>query len=66
MNVSTVEIERLKPLGRRAFVPWLFTLTGNVKDLFEGDTPLPWLGGAGVVAFAFVALYTAAVFTGLD
>ncbi|GAA1066031.1 sensor histidine kinase [Streptomyces asiaticus] len=57
-------IERLKPPGRLAFVPWLFMLTGDVQALFKGKTPLPWLGGAGVAAF--MALYLTTVFTALD
>ncbi|MEU1674791.1 sensor histidine kinase [Streptomyces roseifaciens] len=56
--------ERHKPPGKFAFLPWLFMLTGDVQDLFQGKAPLPWLGGAGVLAFA--GLYTLAVFTGLD
>ncbi|MGW2597578.1 sensor histidine kinase [Streptomyces klenkii] len=58
------EIERHKPPGKFAFLPWLFMLTGDVQELFRGEVPLPWLGGAGVLAFA--VLYALAVFTGLD
>ncbi|MFH8785349.1 sensor histidine kinase [Streptomyces roseoverticillatus] len=57
-------IKRQKPPGKMAFLPWLFMLTGDVEGLFRGEVPLPWLGGAGVLAF--VVLYTLAVFTGLD
>ncbi|MGW7696418.1 sensor histidine kinase [Streptomyces asiaticus] len=64
MYATAARIERLKPPGRRAFVPWLFMLTGDVQALFKGKTPLPWLGGAGVVAF--MALYLTTVFTALD
>ncbi|WP_413100953.1 sensor histidine kinase [Streptomyces sp. Inha503] len=64
MYATAARIERLKPPGRRAFVPWLFMLTGDVQALFKGKTPLPWLGGAGVAAF--IALYLTTVFTGLD
>ncbi|MEU8872952.1 histidine kinase [Streptomyces javensis] len=64
MYATTARIERLKPPGRRAFVPWLFMLTGDVQALFKGKTPLPWLGAAGVAAF--IALYLTAVFTALD
>ncbi|CAM5559163.1 histidine kinase [Streptomyces abikoensis] len=56
--------EPQKPPGKFAFLPWLFMLTGDVGDLFEGEAPLPWLGGLGVVAF--VVLYAITVFTGLD
>ncbi|MFI0728378.1 sensor histidine kinase [Streptomyces sp. NPDC021225] len=58
------DIERRKPPGPRAFLPWLFMLTGDVKDLVQGRTPLPWLGAAGVTAFC--ALYVTVVYTGLD
>ncbi|WP_445520152.1 sensor histidine kinase [Streptomyces sp. NEAU-174] len=64
MYATAERIERLKPPGRRAFVPWLFMLTGDVQALFKGKTPLPWLGGAGVAAF--MALYLTTVFTALD
>ncbi|MBL1101559.1 sensor histidine kinase [Streptomyces coffeae] len=64
MDATTAEIERLKPPSRYAFLPWLFMLSGNVQPLVVGETPLPWLGGLGLVAF--VALYATAVLTGLD
>ncbi|WP_413809884.1 sensor histidine kinase [Streptomyces sp. OE57] len=64
MYATAARIERLKPPGRRAFVPWLFMLTGDVQALFKEKTPLPWLGGAGVAAF--IALYLTTVFTALD
>ncbi|MGV9849230.1 sensor histidine kinase [Streptomyces sp. NPDC003442] len=64
MYATAARIERLKPPGRRAFVPWLFMLTGDVQALFKEKTPLPWLGGAGVAAF--MALYLTTVFTALD
>ncbi|MBD3002996.1 sensor histidine kinase [Streptomyces sp. 5-10] len=64
MHATAARIERLKPPGRPAFVPWLFMLSGDVQGLFKGKTPLPWLGGAGVAAF--VALYLTTVFSGLD
>ncbi|MGO4425020.1 sensor histidine kinase, partial [Streptomyces sp. MCAF7] len=49
------DFERRKPPGPRAFLPWLFMLTGDVQDLIRGKTPLPWLGALGVAAFC--ALY---------
>ncbi|MBI0299533.1 sensor histidine kinase [Streptomyces sp. PRKS01-29] len=64
MYATAARIERLKPPGRRAFVPWLFMLSGDVQALFKGKAPLPWLGGAGVAAF--IALYLTTVFTALD
>ncbi|MFE5873115.1 sensor histidine kinase [Streptomyces roseifaciens] len=64
MTDSKAGIERHKPPGKFAFLPWLFMLTGDVQALFRGEVPLPWLGGLGVLVFA--ALYTVTVFTGLD
>ncbi|GHG73508.1 sensor histidine kinase [Streptomyces griseocarneus] len=55
---------RHRPPGKYAFVPWLFMIAGDVQDLVCGELPLPWLGGAGVVAFA--GLYIATVWFGLD
>ncbi|MFF4482318.1 sensor histidine kinase [Streptomyces sp. CY1] len=64
MFANAAHIERLKPPGRRTFLPWLFMLSGDVQALFKEKTPLPWLGGAG--AAAFVALYVTAIHTSLD
>ncbi|MFC5143994.1 sensor histidine kinase [Streptomyces aureoversilis] len=64
MTDSKAGLERHKPPGKFAFLPWLFMLTGDVQDLFRGEVPLPWLGGPGVLAFA--AMYVLTVFTGLD
>ncbi|MGY0062299.1 sensor histidine kinase [Streptomyces sp. LZ34] len=62
---SDVErIERRRPPGPPAFLFWPFMLTGDVKDLIHGKTPLPWLGAAGVAAFC--ALYATTVVTGLN
>ncbi|KAK1178785.1 histidine kinase [Streptomyces sp. NBS 14/10] len=58
------DIERRTPPGPRAFLPWLFMLTGDVQDLIRGKTPLPWLGALGVAAFC--ALYATTVYAGLD
>ncbi|MFF7649469.1 sensor histidine kinase [Streptomyces sp. NPDC007983] len=64
MYATAANIEELKPPGRKAFTPWLLIITGDVRDLFDGGTPLPWLGGIGVLAF--IALYATAISTGLD
>ncbi|MFD7504755.1 sensor histidine kinase [Streptomyces sp. NPDC059850] len=64
MYATAASIERLKPPGRRAFLPWLLMLTPDARHLFDGGTPLPWLGALGLVVFA--GFYVAAVFTGLD
>ncbi|MEU1377585.1 sensor histidine kinase [Streptomyces triculaminicus] len=58
------DVARYRPPGKYAFVPWLFMITGDVQDLVCGELPLPWLGGAGVLAFA--GLYIATVWLGLD
>ncbi|MEU7134052.1 histidine kinase [Streptomyces sp. NPDC046261] len=55
---------RLKAPTWRTFLPWIFILTGDVIDLFQGEVALPWLGGAGVLAF--LVLYFVTVVTGLD
>ncbi|MFF4225439.1 sensor histidine kinase [Streptomyces abikoensis] len=57
-------MERHKPPGKFAFLPWLLMISGDVQDLAKGAFPHPWLGGLGVAVFA--ALYTAAVVLGLD
>lgn len=64
MYATAASIERLKPPGRRAFLPWLLMLTPDVRHLFGGGTPLPWLATLGLAAF--MGCYVAAVFTGLD
>ncbi|MEU3752221.1 sensor histidine kinase [Streptomyces olivoreticuli] len=64
MKYSDDPTKRHRPPGKLAFLPWLFMLTGDVQGLFTGKVPLPWLGGAGVLAFA--VLYGATVFAGLD
>ncbi|WP_116211414.1 sensor histidine kinase [Streptomyces olivoreticuli] len=64
MKHSADSMKRHKPPRKFAFLPWLFMLTGDVQGLFTGKVPLPWLGGAGVLAFA--VLYGATVFAGLD
>ncbi|MFI1796144.1 sensor histidine kinase [Streptomyces sp. NPDC020379] len=64
MNDSAKSAARHRPPGKYAFLPWLFMLTEDVQALFHGQVPLPWLGGAGVLAFA--VLYSVAVLTSLD
>ncbi|RLV08485.1 sensor histidine kinase [Streptomyces griseocarneus] len=61
---DTEWMERHKPPGKFAFLPWLFMLTGDVQSLLSGELPLPWLGGLGVLAFA--AMYAWTVFLGFD
>ncbi|MFF4405779.1 sensor histidine kinase [Streptomyces sp. NPDC001262] len=57
-------IERMNAPTWRTFTPWLLALTGDVIDIFRGRTPLPWLAGAGLMAFA--ACYVTAIVTSLD
>ncbi|KNB52896.1 sensor histidine kinase [Streptomyces caatingaensis] len=64
MTGTADESEWAKPLGKKAFLPWLFALTGDTFHMALGDMPLPWLAGLGELAF--VALYGTAVFTALD
>jgi len=38
---TAVRIERVKPPGRPAFMPWLFMLSGDVQGLFKERTSRP-------------------------
>ncbi|WP_171161991.1 sensor histidine kinase [Streptomyces sp. I05A-00742] len=64
MKSMSEEIERMKAPERKAFMPWLFSLTGDVIDMALGNMPFPWLGALGLLAF--VGLYATAVFSALD
>jgi two-component system, NarL family, sensor histidine kinase DesK len=61
---ATNKWARQKPPGAAAFLPWLLMLSGDVADLVHGRMRLPWLAGAGVLAF--IGCYTTAVCLGLD
>ncbi|MFJ8307912.1 MULTISPECIES: sensor histidine kinase [unclassified Streptomyces] len=63
--------ERLKaeefpgpPANGYAFLPWLLMGTGAVIEVAKGKVGHPWLGGAGIVAFA--VLYGKVVFRAFD
>ncbi|MYS23908.1 two-component system, NarL family, sensor histidine kinase DesK [Streptomyces sp. DvalAA-14] len=52
------EIERLKGPDGNALIPWLLTVTGPTADILNGKCALPWLAGAGVVAFCVLYIST--------
>lgn len=58
------EIENLRPPGRFTFLPWLLMGAGGFSNIFTGRTPMPWLGGLGLLAFN--SLYVGVVFTTFD
>lgn len=66
---SRKERRRLRQEGRRpgppgpyALLPWLLMGLGAFSNLFQGETPSPWIGGAGLLAFN--SLYVSVVFRG--
>lgn len=66
---SRKERRRLRKEGRRpgppgpyALMPWLLMGLGAFSNLFQGETPSPWIGGAGLLAFN--SLYISVVFRG--
>ncbi|MYY06598.1 MULTISPECIES: sensor histidine kinase [unclassified Streptomyces] len=66
---SRKERRRLRREGRRpgppgpyALMPWLLMGLGAFSNLFQGETPSPWIGGAGLLAFN--SLYISVVFRG--
>ncbi|WNI25045.1 sensor histidine kinase [Streptomyces sp. ITFR-16] len=50
------------PPGPYALLPWLLMGLGSFSNLFQGETPSPWIGGAGLLAFN--SLYISVVFRG--
>lgn len=63
------ERRRLRREGRRpgppspyALLPWLLMGLGAFSNLFQGETPTPWIAGAGLLAFN--SLYISVVFRG--
>lgn len=53
---------RLGPPGPYALLPWLLIGLGSFSNLFQGETPNPWIGGLGLLAFN--SLYISVVFRG--
>ncbi|WP_329392466.1 sensor histidine kinase [Streptomyces sp. NBC_01716] len=47
-----------------AMLPWLLLGLGSLSNLVQGDTPSPWLGGAGLLVFN--TLYIQVVFRAFD
>ncbi|MEV7418865.1 sensor histidine kinase [Streptomyces sp. NPDC089919] len=56
--------EVLGPPNGFALLPWLLMGMGAVSNLFQGDTPNPWIGGIGVLVFN--SLYVSVVFRAFD
>ncbi|MFE7399473.1 histidine kinase, partial [Streptomyces sp. NPDC057557] len=52
------------PPGPYTLLPWLLMGMGAFSNLFQGETPNPWLGGLGL--FTFNSLYVSVVFRGFD
>lgn len=58
------EHRRPGPPGPYVLLPWLLLGLGAFSNLFQGETPSPWIGGIGL--FAFNSLYISVVFRGFD
>lgn len=56
--------ERPGPPSAYALLPWLLMGLGAFSNLFQGETPNPWIGGIGLLAFN--SLYISVVFRGFD
>ncbi|WP_411761492.1 sensor histidine kinase [Streptomyces tunisiensis] len=46
-------------LGHPRLLPWLLLAMGAFSNLFQGTTPNPWVGAAGLLAFNSVYVYLA-------
>ncbi|MFC8438523.1 hypothetical protein ACFUJT_10010 [Streptomyces griseoincarnatus] len=46
-------------LGHPRLLPWLLLAMGAFSSLFQGTTPNPWAGAAGLLAFNSVYVYLA-------
>ncbi|MFF3325870.1 sensor histidine kinase [Streptomyces sp. NPDC002889] len=58
------ETGRPGPPNGFALLPWLLMGMGAVSNLLRGETPNPWIGGLGLLAFN--TLYIAIVFRAFD
>lgn len=52
------------PPGPYALLPTLLLGLGSFSNLWQGETPNPWVGGVGLLAFN--SLYVSVVFRGFD
>ncbi|MFC8227149.1 sensor histidine kinase [Streptomyces sp. NPDC057287] len=52
------------PPGPYALLPWLLLGLGAFSNLWQGETPNPWVGALGLLTFN--SLYTSVVFRGFD
>lgn len=58
------EHRRPGPPGPYVLLPWLLLGLGAFSNLFQGETPNPWIGGIGLLAFN--SLYISVVVRGFD
>ncbi|MFJ5844061.1 sensor histidine kinase [Streptomyces sp. NPDC092903] len=58
------EHRRPGPPGPYVLLPWLLLGLGAFSNLFQGESPNPWVGGIGL--FTFNSLYISVVFRGFD
>ncbi|KOU57617.1 histidine kinase [Streptomyces sp. MMG1533] len=42
-----------------SLLPWLLMGMGSLSNLFQGDTPNPWIGGLGLLTFNSLYVYVA-------
>ncbi|WP_327356496.1 sensor histidine kinase [Streptomyces sp. NBC_01304] len=52
------------PRSAYAFLPWLLLGMGALSNVVRGETPNPWVGGAGLLIFN--SLYVSVVFSAFD
>ena len=51
--------ENKKRLNGFSLLPWLLLGMGAFSNLFQGETPNPWIGGLGVLTFNSLYIYVA-------
>lgn len=53
--------QRPGPASGFAMLPWLLLGLGSLSNLVRGETPNPWLGGAGLFVFnSFTSMWCSA------
>ncbi|MFJ3280816.1 sensor histidine kinase [Streptomyces halstedii] len=57
-------LRRPGPPGPYTLLPWLLLGLGAFSNLWQGETPNPWIGALGLLAFN--SLYVSVVFRGFD
>ncbi|MEV6393733.1 sensor histidine kinase [Streptomyces sp. NPDC051907] len=56
--------EEMGPPNGYSMLPWLLMGMGSFSNLLQGETPNPWIGGIGLLAFN--SLYIGVVFRAFD